>query len=71
MTQIPKEEYKLGLTRKGKLKEIFNSDLKAYFGTGEYRNRMKTAKAKAWNYRDYSIEINIPPLGMVAFKYSK
>jgi 1,4-alpha-glucan branching enzyme len=30
---------------------------------------MKTTKAKAWNYRDYSIDINIPPLGMVAFKY--
>jgi 1,4-alpha-glucan branching enzyme len=69
MTPVPKENYKIGLSRKGKLKEIFNSDLKTYYGSGGYKNRMKTTKAKAWNYRDYSIDINIPPLGMVAFKY--
>jgi 1,4-alpha-glucan branching enzyme len=71
MTPVPKEDYKLGLPRKGKLKEIFNSDLKKYFGSGNYKNRMKTTKAKDWNYRENSIEISIPPLGMVVFKYQK
>jgi 1,4-alpha-glucan branching enzyme len=71
MTPIPKENYKLGLPRKGKLKEVFNSDLKKYFGSGEYKNKIKTTKAEAWHSRDDSVEIAIPPLGMVVFKYSK
>ncbi|RED43537.1 1,4-alpha-glucan branching enzyme [Winogradskyella eximia] len=71
MTPVPKENYRLGMPRKGKLKEIFNSDLKKYYGTGDYKNRLKTTKPEAWHYRDQSIEVNIPPLGMVAFKYEK
>ncbi|WP_299364201.1 1,4-alpha-glucan branching protein GlgB [Winogradskyella sp.] len=71
MTPVPRENYKMGVPRKGKLKEVFNSDLKKYFGSGEYKNKMQTTKAEPWQFRDDSIEINIPPLGMVAFKYSK
>lgn len=71
MTPVPRENYKMGVPRKGKLKEIFNSNQKAYFGSGDYKNRLKTSKAKPWQYRDDSIEINIPPLGLVVFKYSK
>ena len=69
MTPIPRENYKIGLPRKGKLKEIFNSDNKEYSGSGEFINKPKTSKKSAWHFRDYSIEINIPPLAMVAFKY--
>ncbi|MDB4752824.1 1,4-alpha-glucan branching protein GlgB, partial [Winogradskyella sp.] len=36
MTPVPRENYKMGVPRKGKLKEIFNSNLKKYFGSGEY-----------------------------------
>ncbi|WP_405572314.1 1,4-alpha-glucan branching protein GlgB [Winogradskyella sp. Asnod2-B02-A] len=71
MTPVPKENYRLGMPRKGKLKEIFNSDLKKYYGTGDYVNKLKTTKSEAWHYRDQSIDVNIPPLGMVAFKYEK
>lgn len=71
MTPMPKEHYKVGVPRPGKLKEVFNSDLKKYFGTGKYKNTVKTTKAQPWNYRDYSIEINLPPLGLIAFKYSE
>ena len=71
MTPVPRENYKMGVPRKGKLKEVFNSDLKKYFGSGQYKNKMQSTKDEAWQFRDDSIEINIPPLGMVAFKYSK
>tara|TARA_R110000796_G_scaffold100757_7_gene209445 strand:+ start:18 stop:611 length:594 start_codon:yes stop_codon:yes gene_type:complete len=69
MTPVPKEKYKLGVPRKGKLKEVFNSDLKTYFGSGQYSNKVKTTKTDPWHFRDQSIEIDIPPLGMVVFKY--
>ena len=71
MTPIPREHYKMGVPTKGKLKEIFNSDLKKYFGSGAYKNKIKTTEADPWQFRDDSIEVNIPPLGMVVFKYSK
>ncbi|GAB5564012.1 MAG: 1,4-alpha-glucan branching protein GlgB [Winogradskyella sp.] len=70
MTPVPQENYKLGLPKAGKLKEVFNSDLKKYFGSGEFKNKVKTTSETPWNFRDYSIEITIPPLGMVVFKYS-
>ncbi|NRB60511.1 MAG: 1,4-alpha-glucan branching protein GlgB [Winogradskyella sp.] len=70
MTPVPQENYKLGLPKAGKLKEVFNSDLKKYFGSGEFKNKVKTTSETPWNFRDHSIEITIPPLGMVVFKYS-
>ncbi|MDN3492110.1 1,4-alpha-glucan branching protein GlgB [Winogradskyella bathintestinalis] len=69
MTPVPKENYKIGLPKKGKLKEIFNSDLKQYYGSNNYKNTQKTVKSEAWHYRDNSAHIDIPPLGMVVFKY--
>lgn len=69
MTPIPREGYKMGVPRKGKLKEVFNSDLKKYFGSGSYKNTIQTSKPEPWQFRDHSIAITIPPLGMVVFKY--
>ena len=71
MTPVPRENYKMGVPRKGKLKEVFNSDLKKYFGSGAYKNKMQDTQDNPWQFRDNSIEIDIPPLGMVAFKYTK
>ena len=71
MTPVPRENYKMGVPRKGKLKEIFNSDLKKYFGSGTYKNKMQSTKANPWQFRDNSVEIDIPPLGAVALKYTK
>nr|WP_321228111.1 1,4-alpha-glucan branching protein GlgB [uncultured Psychroserpens sp.] len=71
MTPIPKENYRIGVPKKGKLKEVFNSDLKKYFGSDQYKNKPLTSEAVAHHYRDNSVEINIPPLGMVAFRYGK
>ncbi len=71
MTPIPREGYRIGLPRKGKLKEIFNSDLKKYAGSGEYKNKAFATEGKDWQFRENSAEVTIPPLGMVAFKYTK
>jgi 1,4-alpha-glucan branching enzyme len=71
MTPVPRESYKMGVPRKGRLKEIFNSDLKKYFGSGVYKNKMQSAKEEALQFRDHSVTIDIPPLAMLVFKYSK
>ena len=71
MTPIPRENYRIGLLKPGKLKEIFNSDLKKYSGTGTFRNKTIISEEKPKHSRDHSVAIVIPPLAMVAFKYSK
>lgn len=70
MTPIPREDYRMGLPRKGTIKEVFNSDLKKYNGTGHFKNTKITSTKTAWHYRDNSVVIKLPPLAMVAFKYT-
>ncbi|KAB8152954.1 1,4-alpha-glucan branching protein GlgB [Kordia sp. TARA_039_SRF] len=69
MTPIPREDYRVGLPKKGILNEIFNSDLKQYAGTGDFSNKTIKTEKKDWQFRNHSAKITIPPLGMVAFKY--
>lgn len=69
MTPVPREGYRIGLPKSGQLKEIFNSDLKKYYGSGGFKNKFLEAKKIKSHGRDFSTEIIIPPLGMVLFKY--
>jgi 1,4-alpha-glucan branching enzyme len=68
LTPIPRENYRIGLPKAGILKEVFNSDLKKYNGTNHYKNKKLASDKKVWNHREHSIELNLPPLGMLAFK---
>lgn len=68
-TPIPREEYRIGLPKKGTLIEVFNSDATKYNGTGNYITEKLSSNNKEWNGRENSIAINLPPLGMLAFKY--
>ncbi|MDR9456619.1 MAG: 1,4-alpha-glucan branching protein GlgB [Salegentibacter sp.] len=70
LTPIPRENYRIGLPESGEIKEVFNSDNKKFFGTGDYQNNSKTTTAKTWHSRKNSAVIDIPPLAMLAFKYS-
>ncbi|MFD0861640.1 1,4-alpha-glucan branching protein GlgB [Sungkyunkwania multivorans] len=68
MTPIPREQYRIGIPSKGKLKEIFNSDDKKYGGSGMLHVKPIKAEATPWHGRDFSTEVNLPPLGVVVFK---
>ncbi|TXD53973.1 MULTISPECIES: 1,4-alpha-glucan branching protein GlgB [unclassified Polaribacter] len=69
LTPVPRNEYRIGLPKAGSLKEIFNSDSKQYNGTGGFTNKNLKSDTKVWNNREHSIELNLPPLGMLAFKF--
>ena len=71
MTPIPLKNYRIGIPHKGKLKEIFNSDSKQYNGTGDFTNKPFASQKEPQHFRDFSADITIPPLGMVAFKYTE
>lgn len=67
-TQIPRHDYKIGVHRKGKLKEIFNSDSLQYGGSDFVNKKAIATQEEGWNWKSHSATINIPPLGVVVFK---
>ncbi|MBD3748206.1 MAG: 1,4-alpha-glucan branching protein GlgB [Sphingobacteriales bacterium] len=67
LTPVPRTNYRFGVTRSGRWKEIFNSDAKEFWGSG-IKNPDKQSEAKGSHWKANSIEVNIPPLGMVVFK---
>jgi 1,4-alpha-glucan branching enzyme len=69
LTPVPRENYRIGLPKAGTLKQVFNSDDQKYYGTSNYKNTKLTSEEKEWNNREHSIELNLPPLGMLAFKF--
>ncbi|GAA4280257.1 1,4-alpha-glucan branching protein GlgB [Gaetbulibacter aestuarii] len=65
------ENYSIGLPEDGNLKEIFNSDLKKYGGSGVSNKKIIPATEKEWNGKPFSAEITIPPLSVTIFKYNR
>ena len=61
------KDYGIGLPSKGKLKEIFNSDDKKYWGSGISNGTLKIT-TESLHGKDYSAQISIPPLGTVVFE---
>jgi 1,4-alpha-glucan branching enzyme len=68
MTPVPREKYQVGVPSKGKYKLIFNSDEAQYAGSDYAVKKQYTSEAKAWQFRENSITLDLPPLSMIAFK---
>ncbi|WP_422084098.1 1,4-alpha-glucan branching protein GlgB [Ulvibacterium sp.] len=66
-TPVPRENYRIGVPKTKALKEIFNSDAKKYGGSDLQNASVKTTNT-AWHGYKKSIEITIPPLGIVILK---
>lgn len=66
-TPVIRENYRIGLPVKGKLKEVFNSDDEKYGGSGVKNEELIKIEAIPWNSRAYSASISIPPLAGVVF----
>jgi 1,4-alpha-glucan branching enzyme len=69
-TPVVRENYRIGLPNKGKLTQIFNSDSIEYNGSGVVMTKPIKIDKTAWNYRDYSAELVLPPLGVTVYKIS-
>jgi 1,4-alpha-glucan branching enzyme len=67
-TQVIRENYRIGIPRKGKLKAIFNSDATIYGGSGIKNSVKLPIEAAPYDGRDYSIELTLPPLAVIVFK---
>jgi 1,4-alpha-glucan branching enzyme len=69
-TQIVRSNYRIGLPKKGKLTEIFNSDASNYGGSGVSNAKKIAIEAMPYDGRDYSTELLLPPLSVTVFKIS-
>ncbi|WP_242158010.1 1,4-alpha-glucan branching protein GlgB [Aestuariivivens sediminis] len=69
LTPSIRENYGIGLPRKGKLKEIFNSDDNKYGGSAVHNKRAIAIKKEPWNGKDYSAKLTLPPLAVTIFQF--
>ncbi|ULC59689.1 1,4-alpha-glucan branching protein GlgB [Flaviramulus sp. BrNp1-15] len=69
LTPTVRENYRIGVPVKGKLKEVFNSDSKEFGGSGVSNKRQITIKKTPWNGKDFSAEITLPPLAVTVFEF--
>ena len=60
-------DYRIGVPKEGKYKEIFNSDAVKYGGGGNINPRVKTSKKEKCDGRDNSIKIKAAPLSVTIF----
>ena len=67
-TPVPRDAYRVGMPRGGMLKRRFNSDELRFGGSGYNENMEVVIESVAWNNREQSAQINIPPLAMVMYE---
>lgn len=68
---VDREDYKIGVPKRGKYKEIFNSDSEEFGGNGFNNPRLKQSKKDECDGREESIRVNLAALSVSIFKYSK
>jgi 1,4-alpha-glucan branching enzyme len=67
-TPVPRHDYRIGVPRGGRWDEVLNSDAPIYGGSGQGNYGAVEAEAEPHHGREYSLNLTVPPLGMVMFK---
>jgi len=67
-TPVPHLDYRVGLPAPGKYTEIFNSDDAKFGGSGIINPKPLAAEQHLCDGREYSVPIQLPPLGVVILK---
>lgn len=67
-TPVPREGYRIGVPSGAYYRELLNSDAAEFGGSNMGNSGGVQADAQQWQWRDYSIKINIPPLSAMIFK---
>jgi 1,4-alpha-glucan branching enzyme len=67
-TPVPRYSYRLGVAAEGWYEEILNTDAETYGGSNVGNYGGVHADAIPWQGQGHSISVNLPPLGVVAFK---
>jgi 1,4-alpha-glucan branching enzyme len=67
-TPVPRLGYRVGLPQGGSYVEIFNSDWSHYGGSGIANAGERSADAIPWQSGSHSIQVDLPPLGVIYLK---
>jgi len=70
-TPVPRENYKIGVPFQGQYREIFNSDLEKYGGSGIVNEKPIESKKEELHGFSQSIKVTVPPLAAVYLKLEK
>ncbi len=68
-TPVPRLNHRVGVSRGGFWREILNSDAEHYGGSGIGNLGGVEAAPFGWHWRSHSLEIALPPLSVVFFKW--
>lgn len=68
MTPVPRENYRVGVPREGFYREILNSDAALYGGTDVGNAGGVVTEAQAMHGMQQSVELTLPPLGMLIMR---
>lgn len=68
LTPVARRDWKVYTEGKGEWKEVFNSDLPQYWGTGDVFNPEINAQLVDKKEKRYEITVHLPPLGAVVLR---
>ena len=68
LTPVPRLQYRIGLPRPGKWRELLNSDAAIYGGSNMGNSGGVTAAAKPWHNQPCSADFILPPLSILVFR---
>ena len=64
---VVRHEYRIGVPQPGRYREVLNSDLSQYGGSGQHNPHLETDKV-AWRNQPYSLSLTVPPLATIFIK---
>ncbi len=67
-TPVPRTHYRIGAPLGGAWDEVLNSDAALYGGSGMGNRGRVMAEAIPWHGRQYSLDLTLPPLGLVTLR---
>jgi 1,4-alpha-glucan branching enzyme len=67
MTPIVRNHYRIGLPTNKKYKLLFNSDDSKYGGSNFKVKKSFTAQEKEWHHKKQSVDLRLPPLGVLVY----
>ena len=68
-TPTVRTKYRVGVPFEGDYELVINSDDEIYGGTGNYPQQAMTSVPTEWNGRPNHIELTLPPLATLVFRY--
>ncbi len=65
---VVRSDYRIGVPQAGRWQELLNSDATIYGGSGVGNGGSVTAAAVPWHGRAFSLNLTLPPLGLLVLK---